>query len=150
MELTYSEIENILDMKHIDASATGYTVPPGVYKVNTIHSRLKSLLHDEVKVNITTEDFRLRSNLTTNKTIRFTKKSYTLLSFTQSHSGPIGDIQEFFQLIPGKDKSNRPINFTGVDKNHLKCNCIDGSIVKGVREPILYSFAHSSPPSHII
>ena len=34
---------------------------------------LKSLLPIEVKVNITIDDIRLKSNLTTNKTIRFTK-----------------------------------------------------------------------------
>ena len=37
---------------------------------------LKSLLPEEVKVNVTTDDIRLKSNLTTNKTIRFTKKSF--------------------------------------------------------------------------
>ena len=34
----------------------------------------------------------------------------------------------------------------GVHKVHLKRDCIIGSIVNGVREPILYSFALSSPP----
>ena len=36
----------------------------------------KSLLPDEPKVNITIDDIRLRSNLTTNKTKRFTRKSF--------------------------------------------------------------------------
>ena len=41
---------------------------------------LKSILADEVKVNITIDDVRLRPNVTTNKTIRVTKTSfYTLL-----------------------------------------------------------------------
>ena len=35
---------------------------------------LKSLLRKEVKVNLTIDDVRLKSNLTTNKTIKFTKK----------------------------------------------------------------------------
>ena len=35
---------------------------------------LKSLLANDVKVNASIDDFRLRSNLSTNKTIRFTKK----------------------------------------------------------------------------
>ena len=33
-----------------------------------------------------------------------------------------------------------------MDKVHLKCDCVNGSIVKGVREPIFYSFALNSPP----
>ena len=37
-----------------------------------------------------------------------------------------------------------------MDKVHLKSDCIQGSIVNGVREPILYSFSLSSPPGHKI
>ena len=33
---------------------------------------------------------------------------------------------------------------------HIKYDCNNGSIVKGVRESILYSFALSSPPGHKI
>ena len=43
-----------------------------------------------------------------------------------------------------------PIIISSIDKFLLKCNCIDGSIVNGVREPILYSFALSSPPGQNI
>ena len=51
-------------------------------------------------------------------------------------------------MIAGSYKSDRPINITGIDKVLLKCDCIQGSIVSGVREPILYSFALSSPPGY--
>ena len=53
-------------------------------------------------------------------------------------------------MIAGSYKSDRPINITGIDKFHLKCDCIQGSIVNGFREPILFSFALSSPPGHKI
>ena len=39
---------------------------------------LKSLFPKEVKVDITFQDFRLKSNLTTDKTIKFTRKSFFL------------------------------------------------------------------------
>ena len=55
------------------------------------------------------------------------------------------DIDGFYQLIAVSYKGDRPINITGIDKVHLKCDFIQGSIVNGVREPILYSFALSSP-----
>ena len=79
-----------------------------------------------------------------------TKKSfiYTLLGFTESYSGPIGDIESFVRLIPGTYKSEKPISITGLDKIHLKGDCIDGSIVDGVTQSLLYSFALSSPPVH--
>ena len=82
----------------------------------------------------------------------FTNKSffYTILGFTQSHQGPLNDIEGFYQILPGSYKSYKPFNITGIDKVHLKCNVVDGSIVNGVREPILYSFALDQPPGHKI
>ena len=64
--------------------------------------------------------------------------------------GELGDIEGFIQLKPGDYKSNKAINVTGIDKIHLKCDCIRGSIVNGTREPISYSFALSSKPGHKI
>ena len=68
----------ILNTKYIDAKSTGYTLLPGIYEINhiNINLMLKSLLSDEVKVDKKTDDIGLRSNLTTYKTIRFTKKSF--------------------------------------------------------------------------
>ena len=53
-------------------------------------------------------------------------------------------------MIAGSFKSDKPINITGIDKVHLKCDCIDGNIMNGTREPILYSFALDEPPGHKI
>ena len=72
------------------------------------------------------------------------------MGFVQSYSGELGDIEGFIQLIPGTYTGDRPINITGIDKVHLKADCIQGSIVNGVREPILYTFSLSSPPGHKI
>ena len=117
-----------------------------------LNNTLKYLLPDTVKVNITIDDIRLKSNLKINQTLKFTNKSffYTILGFTQSHQGPLNDIEGFYQILPGSYKSDKPINIAGIDKIHLKCDCINGSIVNGVREPSLYSFALSSPPGHKI
>ena len=103
---------------------------------------LKSLLPDDVEVSITIDVIRLKSNLTTNKTIRITKKlfSNTILGFTQSHSGPLSDIEGFIQLIPGTYESEKPTNITGIDKIHPN-DCITGSFINRVRELILNSFA---------
>ena len=57
----------------------------------------------------------------------------------------------FIQLLPGTDKSDRPINITAlhrIHKIHLKADCLDGSIVNGTREPTLYSFGLDKPPGH--
>ena len=151
-QLTYNEIIDVLDLKYISAKRIGYSLNPGIYEIVDLNNTLKYILPDNVKINVTIDDIRLKSNLKINQTLIFTNKSffYTILGFTQSRSYPLNDIDGFYQLIAGSYKSDRPINITGIDKVHLKCDCIQGSIVNGVREPILYSFGLSSPPGHKI
>ena len=150
MRLSYDEIMNILDLKYIPTKRTGYSLNPGIYEVVDLNNTLKYILPNNVKVNITIDDIRLKSDLKINQTLIFTERSffYTILGYTQSRSCPLDDIDGFYQLIAGSYKSHRPINITGIDKIHLKCDCIQGSIVNGIREPILYSFALSSPPGY--
>ena len=69
------------------------------------------------------------------------------------------DENSFFGFIPGlnphwdykhcNDNTGRKINlyrFKFLNKNHLKSDCIDGSTVNGVRQPILFSFVSNEPP----
>ena len=151
-QLTYDEIIDVLDLKYIPTKRTGYSLNPGIYEVIDLNDVLKYFLPDNVKVNVTIDDIRLKSNLKINQTLIFTEKAffYTILGFTQSRSYPLDDIDGFYQLIAGSYKNDKPINITGIDKIHLKCDRIQGSIVNGIREPILYSFALSSPPGHKI
>ena len=152
MRLSYDEIIDILDLKYIPTKRTGYSLNPGIYEIVDLNNTLKYILPDNVKVSVTIDDIRLKSNLKINQTLIFTKRSffYTILGFTQSRSYPLDDIDNHYQIIAGSYKSDKPINITGIDKIHLKCDCIQGSIVNGIREPILYSFALSSPPGHKI
>ena len=152
MQLTYDEIIDVLDLKYISTKRTGYSLNPGNYEIVDLNNTLKHILPDNVKVSVTIDDIRLRSNLKINQTLIFTEKFffYTILGFTQSRSYPLDDMDGFYQLIAGSYISNKPINITGIDKIHLKCDCIQGSIVNGIQEPILYSFALSLPPGHKI
>ena len=101
-----------------------------------------------MKVTFKIDDIRLKSNLKNNQTLFFTGKSffYFLLASTQSDSYPLDDIDGSYQLIAGSYKSDKPIDITGIYKVHLKADCIQGSIVNGIREPILYSFELDQPP----
>ena len=117
-----------------------------------LNNSLKYILPDNAKINVTIDEQKYKTSLKINQTLFFTNKSffYTLLCFTQSHSYPLDDIDGFYQLIAGLYESDKPNNITGTDKVHLKCNVVDGSIVNGVREPILYSFVLDQPPGHKI
>ena len=152
MRLSYDEIMDILDLNYIPTKRTGYSLDPGIYEVIVLNNTLKHILPDNVKVNITIDDIRLKSNLKINQTLIFNEKSffYTILGFIQSRCFPLDDIDGFYQLIAGSYKIDKPINITGIDKVHLKCDCIQGYIINGVKECILYSFALSSPPGYKI
>ncbi len=93
----------------------------GNYEIIDLNNIIKHILPDNVKVNITIDDIRLKSNLKINQTLIFTEKSffYTILGFTQSHQGPLNDIHGYYQLIAGSYKSEKPINIIGIDKIHL-------------------------------
>ena len=123
LQLNYDEIIDTLDVKYIAGSTCGYTLPPGVYEISNINWMLRCLLLDKVKINFKIDDIRLKSNLTTNKTIRFTKKKYfffTNLAFTESYSGVLCVFLCFVQLIPGSYKCNKLNNFTGIHEIQLK------------------------------
>ena len=152
MQLTYDEIINILDLKYIPTKRRGYSIEPNIYNVVDLNKTLKNILPNNIKRNISIDERKYKTDLKISQTLIFTNKSffYTILGFTQSHQGPLNDIEGFYQILPGSYKSNKPINIIGIDKFHLKCDCIDGSIMNGTREPILYSFALDQPPNHKI
>ena len=119
-ELTCSKTANILDTKYTGARTTGYILPAGMYEIIDLNMKLHSLLPSVLKIGFKIDDIRLGSNLTTRKTIKFTKKPffYTILVFTQSHLGPLGHIEEFVQKITGTCEIEKLKNFTKIVKVH--------------------------------
>ena len=63
---------------------------------------------------VTIDEKKHKSNLKINQTLIFTNKKifYTILGFTQSHSYPLNDIDDFYQLIAGSYKSEKPVSIT--------------------------------------
>ena len=83
--------------------------------------------------------------------MRFDEKSFfhTLIGFD-----PYWDYK-FTNAIhadaPGVYTSDKVIlNLNTIDKIHLKCDIIDGSIQDGVRQPILFSFVLDKPSGYKI
>ena len=72
--------------------------------------------------------------------IRFDEKSFfsTLLGFT-----PGWDYKHY-----NKYASQKVVNLGSTNKIHLKCDCIDGSVLNGIRQPILFSFALDKLPGY--
>ena len=64
--------------------------------------------------------------------IWFNEKSFfsTILGFTAGW-----DYKHYNQYL-----SQKIVNLSNTNEIHLKCDAIDGSVVDGIRQPILYSF----------
>ena len=152
MQLTYNEIIDILDLEYVPTKRMDYSIQPNIYNVVDLNKTFKKILPNNIEINVSIDERKYKTDFKINQTLIFTNKSffYIILGFTQSHSYPLDDIDGFYQLIAGSYKSDKPINITGIDKVHLKCDCIDGSIMNGTREPILYSFPLDQPPGHKI
>ena len=114
---------------------------PGVYELVDINRIMKQKLSDsdfEFEFNIEADTISMKSVLTTSNPIYFNSKLNELLGFTDTN------------YIEGTHISEKPVMITTTDKVHLKCDCVDGSIVNGIREQILFSFNLSAPPGYKI
>ena len=78
LQLTYDEVMNVLVLKYFSTKRTGYSIQPGMYEIIDIIFMLKNLLPQEVKVDITIDGVRLKSNLKINQTLIFTKSHFSM------------------------------------------------------------------------
>ena len=54
-----------------------------------------------------------------------------------------------FAVAPGFYTSDKIVlNLNTINRIHLKCDCIDGSIQNGLRQPILFSFVLDKPSGY--
>ena len=139
---------NILDLHGIGSvsNCLGIEIPPGAYELVDINNAIQqeiinscgSLLDSDFKINIEADTISMKSVLTNSYSIYFNPELNTLLGFTNKG------------YSSGTHKSEKPVMITTTDKVHLKCDCVDGSIVNGIREQILFSFNLSAPPGYKI
>ena len=118
---------------------------PGIYEFNEIVNAfaLKIAEHtckdcNNVGLKIKADKKSMKTILETSHELIFNSDLNKLFGFTKK------------RYPPGYHISEKVINIMSVDKVHLKTDCIDGSIVNGVRESILFSFSLSARPGYKI
>ena len=79
----------------------------------------------------------MKSVLTTSS-IRFNSELNTFLGHTN---------EEYPEVT---HKSEKPVMITTTEKVHLKYDCVDDSIVNGIREQLLFSSNLRAPPGYKI
>ena len=137
------EDDNIqLILKQYNEKFGTYKLDPGNYNIEDIQKAVYSLGDHENTLQIEYDDLNKKVKLKTFETLRFDEKSFfhTLLGFTP-----------YWDYKPDVYTSDKIIlNLNTINKIHLKCDCIDGSIQDGVRQPILYSFVLDKPSGYKI
>ena len=112
-----------------------YEITPGIYSHNDISNALKSFDCQAKYDNIT-----MKTNLITDKILRFDINSFfnSLLGF-----------KAYWDCKINKEYIRQKVtDLSTIDIIHLKADCIDGSVLNGIKKPILYSFVLNKPPGY--
>ena len=143
-DLVEDDIKLVLD--EYNSSFITYELEPGIYTFKDISEALFNILQSEHPgasnvIDIEYDDITMKTELVVKSGIiatRFDEKSFfsTRLGFT-----PGWDYKHY-----NKYTSQKVLNLGSTNKIHLKCDCIDGSVLNGLRQPILYSFVLDKLP----
>ena len=148
IDLVEDDIKLVLD--EYNSNFVTYELVPGIYRYRDMAEALYYILESEYpssgsEILIRLDDITRKTKLVVRSgiiAIRFDEKSFfnTILGFT-----PGWDYKHYNQYL-----SQKIVNLSNTNKIHLKCDAIDGSVVNGVRQPILYSFVLDKPAGYKI
>ena len=146
IDLIEDDIKLVLD--EYNSSFITYELEPGIYSYGDIAEVVFYILHSEYpssgsEILIRLDDITRKTKLVVRSgiiAIRFDEKSFfsTILGFT-----PGWDYKHYNQYL-----SQKIVNLNSTNKIHLKCDAIDGSVVNGIRQAILYSFVLDKPAGY--
>ena len=141
-----------LILKEYNSHFVTYDLSPGIYTIQDFSEIINTFSgHNEV-IEIEYTDISMKTKIILKYkdsrenfglgTLRFDKKSFfhTLL----------GHDPYFDYKVPSVYTSDKILNLNTTNKYLLKCDCIDGSIQNGLRQPILYSFVLDKPSGYKI
>ena len=146
IDLVESDIKLVLN--EYNSSFVTYEIDPGIYTYKDLSEALFNILQHEYppsdsEILIRLDDITRKTELVVKPgtiAIRFDEKSFfsTILGFNHGW-----DYKHYNQYI-----SQKIVNLINTSKIHLKCDVIDGSVVNGIRQPILYSFVLDKPSGY--
>ena len=146
IDLVEDDIKLVLD--EYNSSFITCELDPGIYTFKDISEALFNILQSDCPgdcnvIVIEYDDINMKTKLVVQSgiiAIRFDEKSFfsTILGFT-----PGWDYKHYNKYI-----SQKIVNLSNTNKIHLKCDVIDGSVVNGLRQSILYSFVLDKKPGY--
>ena len=146
VDLVEDDIKMVLD--EYSSSFVTYEVQPGIYTFKDVSETLLKILQPEYEgyhnaIDIEFNDITMKTKLVVRSgiiAIRFDEKSLfsNVLGFTSGW-----DYKSYNEYT-----SQKIGNLGNTNKIHLKCDCINGSVVNGSRQPILYCFILDKLPGY--
>ena len=146
IDLVEDDIKLVLD--EYNSNFITYELEPGIYTFKDISEALFNILQTEYPgpsnvIIIEYDDITGKTKLVVRDgiiAIRFDEKSFfsTILGFTSGW-----DYKHYNRYI-----SQKFVNLGSTNKIHLNCDCIDGSVVNGIKHPILFSFVLDKKPGY--
>ena len=146
IDLIEDDIKLVLD--EYNSSFITYELQPGIYTFKDISEALFNIIQFEHPgpsnvIDFEYDDITMKTKLLVRSgiiAIRFDEKSFfnTVLGFT-----PGWGYKHYKKYI-----SQKILNLGSTNKKKLKCDIIDGSVVNGLRQPILYSFVLDKKPGY--
>ena len=132
-------------LKQYNAIFVTYELSPGIYAIEDISDVFYPMFDHDGTLQIVYDDKNMNTKLLLTRfgvifgTLRFDEKSFIniLLGFT-----PCWDYKPTkanHADSPGVYSSEKTLSLSTISKLHLKCDCFDGSVVNGLRQPILFS-----------
>ena len=148
IDLVEDDINLVLD--EYNSSFITCELTPGIYTFKDISEALFNILQSDCPgdcnvIDIEYDDIKMKTKLVVQSgiiAVRFDEKSFfsTILGFTAGW-----DYKHYNKYI-----SQKIVSLSNTNKIHLKCDCIDGSVVNGIRQPILYNFVLDKLPGYKI
>ena len=142
------EDDNKLVLDEYNSSFITYELQPGLYSFKDISQALFNILQAEYPgpsnvIDNEYDDITMKTKLVVrsgNIAIRFDENSTfcNVLGFTSGW-----DYKHYNKYI-----SQVILNLGSTNKIHLECDIIDGSVVNGLRQPIIYSFVLDKLPGY--
>ena len=132
--------------KQYNANFVTYEIHPSNYSIEDLQEAVCPLGDHKQTLQIEYDDLNKKTKLSLTRfgstfgTLRFDEKSFfhTVLGFT-----PYWDYKPtnaFHAKFPAVYTIDKFLILSTIEKTRLKCDIIDGSVVNGIQEPILFSF----------
>ena len=139
-------------LKEYNSHFITYELTPGIYSIQDISDTIQTFSDHMQTIQVEYDDISMKTKIILKYigerkmfvlgTLRFDERSFfqTLLGFS-----PYWDYKP-----PGVYTSDKILNLNTTNKIHLKCDVIDGSVVNGIRQSILYKFVLEKKPGYKI